>query len=349
MRALSGTVVVGERKLSQATIGLVKAACHRADAACVTWPVKGSPPALEEGPGLLVAGLAAAEWQISREALDMMAAYPGLPLLLLPTDPLVRHTLSVQDGRVHLVSPPHGVPRIHARVRALLGDQRSGARRRTHDTVPMGFQSLGNRVGNHESERSRWWVGVAACAAKSAATPIPALPYVFELAASGLTTIVALAGLDAEEPLRLDNELIERVVRQLRAEEPDEDKEGALRELLPAAHGVIHLAPGASEWLLYWPMRGAPLAMLSPMRLPNVFHFDGQLAGASRLLRHRAASGDLVVGLSRPLMDAGGGDLLRSAAARASMQSGGSILLKALDEALRAGSEPATAVLAEAL
>lgn len=341
------TVVLAGKRLSSAATTHVMAAAQRAEATCATWTGKGPLPAIEDAPGVLVAGLAAGERRIPREALDMMAAFPGLPLLLLSTDPLVRHSVSIQEGRVHLMSPPHVEAKIFARMRALLADQRPVAHRRA-DTAPMGFQAVGSRVIVHESERSRWWVGTLGCLGKRQSPGIASIPYLFEQAAAGLTVLVPFRP-EVSSDVKVEGGDVERVMKRMRLAESDEAKVDGLREVVPAGHGVMHLSPSAGEWLFYWPSSTHPLALMSPLRLPPRFLFEQQLREGSPLLRIAAASGDVAVGMSREVLAQDGRDVLEGGAAGAAMETGGAALLRAMDATLRESPEAMSAAIVEVL
>ncbi len=333
----SGTVIVHGQKLNAAAQTYVQQACARADAHCVVWPARGTPPIPPSGPTLLIAGLSAGDRQIPRETLELMTAFSGAPLLLLSQEPLVRPSISLDSGRIQLVSPPHVEGSLYPRIRALLSDQRPAPRFRVHDTSPMGFSALGNRVVLHESERARFWVGGIACVGNKSTKDLPPLPYLFEQSAAGITAIIPTS---PEAAPHLNGAKVDQVAQNIRIEEPLEMKLAALKELLPSGHGIVHFSSRVSEWLFYWPEGGAELTLLSPLRLPNVFHFGAQLIQAGSLLKIPAAAGDVVVGMSRPPSSHACREVIGGASALGSVAMSGRSLLKLFDEALRATPVP---------
>src|SRR5262245_15044422 len=142
---------------------LVTEACEHARVGIGFWDASGP----REGtavPSLILAALPAGERTIPAEVADAVdAGFPAAPLLLLCDEPLVRPTVSLQQGRVTLLGHPLTREKISGRIRTALvrGDDRS----RGGET--------GIRVREYRGRE--WWAAVVARGRSGAAPSASAL------------------------------------------------------------------------------------------------------------------------------------------------------------------------------
>ncbi|MBK6694672.1 MAG: hypothetical protein IPG50_21045 [Myxococcales bacterium] len=337
------TVVVASHRMPESLLGDIVGACEAAGVRRFLWTgdataapatqlvswlaATGAPP-----PALLVAWLAAGERRVPDDIVELMTrSMPTISLLLLCEEPLVRPTVTIQSGRVTLLSPPLSAGRIAARIRAL-----------TANTVSATGSLLGagpadarhGPVRTSERQHANGWVGAMTCGGD---TPSDSLPLVVQGTTEGLT---ALLRVDPGAPLLVDAEAA-RVADAMRREEPDDEKERKLRDMLGGSYAALHLAPDGEDWIVYWPAGPeVPLRILSPMRLPNAYNLSNAFGKTgSLMMRFGAASGDVVVALTGA---SGAEDDIAKAVAE-----GGPAVLDLLTGRLRQGPRKVSGIVAE--
>ncbi len=342
------TVVVASHRAPEALLGEIVAACEKANVRRFLWTgdasgsgspatqlvswlaATGAPP-----PALLVAWLAAGERRVPDDIVELMTrSMPTISLLLLCEEPLVRPAVTIQSGRVTLLSPPLSTGRIAARIRALSANAAASMSLLGGNPTDARFGPVRTR----ERQHSNGWVGAMSCSGSaSAPQSSDALPLIVQGVNEGLTVI-----------LRVDNGAAPmseadaaRVAEAMRREEPDENKERALRDMLGGSYGVCYLTPDGEDWIFYWPGGpDLPLKILSPMRLPNHYNLARALGrSGSLMMRVGAASGDVVVALSGA---SGAEDDLHAA-----LTEGGPAVLDILTGRLREGPRNLAGVVAE--
>lgn len=338
------TVVVASHRMPEALLGDIVNACEKAnvrrflwtgDAAgsgspatqLVSWlAATGAPP-----PALLIAWLAAGERRVPDDIVELMTrSMPTISLLLLCEEPLVRPSVTIQSGRVTLLSAPLNTGRIASRIRALTANSVSA----TGSLVGTGRGDvMMGPVRTRERQHANGWVGAVACSGDGA----EGMPLVLQGMNEGLTALVRI---DPGAPAMGEAEAT-RIADAMRREEPDEDKERALRDLLGGGYGVLHLAPDGEDWIFYWPAGPeVPLKILSPMRLPNSYNLSRALGrSGSLMMRVPAASGDVVVALSN---QSGADEELSGA-----LGEGGPAILDILTGNLQGNVKNVTGVIAE--
>jgi hypothetical protein len=161
-------VLVATHRLEPSRAADVGSACRRAGAEPVEWqPSAGDPPGV---PALVIAGLRPGERRIPPDLVTLATqTRPGLRLLLLCAEPLIRPTLTLQGGQITLLGPPFTAERVYSRVRVLLAD------------------------GEREHLRDHWWLA-------------PLGASVSQSHATGMTAVLAEGGvkpIDESEATRL--------------------------------------------------------------------------------------------------------------------------------------------------
>jgi len=317
-------------RVRDALVPVVIRAIEDARARPVVWSADGRPAEAAE---LLVSVLAPGERRLPADAVVAMTEDPGLRLLLLCTDELIRPSVTIADGRVVLLGPPLTEQRIAARLRIQLAELRGGVAR-----APA--LSLDGRVRVASAEGSSpqaYFALVGACARED--SPDALLPVAQPLPAGLAFTLQTGAGLDASRRARLA-ELLGR-------DEANEQKGRALLELVGLEAAVVHLSP-SRDWLVHWPNPAAGLFLTAPLRLPPAWRLGA--GRATCLVQHAAASGDVLLAVW------GGGWTLRPDATMKedlaelaeAATAGGPRVLDALVERLKGASmESASALVLE--
>jgi hypothetical protein len=229
---------------------------------------------------IIVAELRPGERQIPDAVVELVQATRNAPLLLLCSEPLVRPTTTVQNGRVTLLGPPVAVGRIYSHLHMLLNDC---TRRKERETIPIP-SAVGDSLEVVERQTALWWFGAVGCEPQS-------LPH------GKLFTIEGQDGIGA-----------------VLSREPS--SEFVLRDALSSAKGnvdamvgtceragveaFIHLSRSAKEWTAYWSGQQASVALHSAMRVPPVWC----AREGSGMLKIPAFAGDTAVATSGPLLPA---------------------------------------------
>jgi hypothetical protein len=272
--------------------------------------------------GVLPRGMRRIPGELAALACDQL---PGLPLVLLADEPLVRPLVSLQEGRVTLIEATLSASRLASCVRALLADTLGARGERGRWRPVLAADARPGAIERCEFRAGPCWLGALACRGPSGVMP-RAVPW---LCATDELSIV-LAPADAP---------------------PAEDEAGPLAALglgegASAAETSVRLdcrqEPG--HWLLKGPGPQGALGLFSRLRLPSWSDLGRRDAPAGRAeLRHRiaAASGDLVVALAT------GSRWADAAAARQELDVGGPDLLDLYEAELRRTPAPFACLLVE--
>lgn len=278
-------MLVAERQVSPQLQAVVQKACELARIRAVGWHGE-SNLAVGSRPALVISALPAGERMIGDELVRLMTrVQPGMSLLMLCSDELIRPTVSLQGGRVTLLGPPLTEERVAARLRILLADKRSES---SVDTMPYGVVEPGTHVFVHEQSTQRAYFAVASTGATepvSANTFAPLLDVTDER----VSALLSVSGL-------VDDALMGKAVAVVLSEDRDEEKEKSLLTRLGPDGALVNFS--GNDWSFYWPAPSSGLFLASSLRLPQVWSFAHSLGrtGAS-FLRAQAASGDVLVAL----------------------------------------------------
>ncbi len=276
----------------------VQDACSKARARYVPWTGEVGLPTLRKTPSVLVTGLRVGERRIPDDVLDLATnAYPDLSLLVLCREPLLRPTMSLNNGRITLVSPPLTSPRVASALRSLLSDRSVGYA--STDTAP-GLVGGRAPVAVRRYRRADCWVGALASGVAEGAPS--RLPLVRHTRTDGLTVLLPRPGVTAEP-------MLEAVATSLRHDKNEVDRTRLLEEILGDCVAAIHLNASADEWTVYWPHVDWPLVLASPLRLPNVWNMSRTIERSGKTcLRVHAAHCDVFAALTGRLPDPSAND-----------------------------------------
>jgi hypothetical protein len=324
-------LVVGET-MDGGTLQAIGDACTRAHARVWVW---GTEAQSEAWPSVVVAALPAGSRQIPDKIIDIAdRRFPGTQLLLLCDEPLVRPSLTLQQGRITLVEPPATVERVTSRLRLLLArDPREPA-----EPPPSTGPVIPGLLHCHEYRRPSWWAGELVCHGPSGEPPVR--PWLrFE---QGLTAILVPRDQGTSEAQ------IERATELVRQEHGSSDIEAALEQTLGSNTGLIHLVDSVQSWLIYWPCHHRPLWLFSPLRLPR--WSDLSQASGAALWRLPAVAGDVIAAMSSRSYFGSTGSLrsfLPPTEVSSAMLDGGPALLELFEAQLSAAPKPFSCLLAE--
>lgn len=289
-------------------------------------------------PTILFAGLPPGERRIPRELLDWAGRYPNAPIVLGATEPLVRPCVVLEEGRVSMLGAPISEALLARRLRAILADRSTSARKKRQDTLPAGFRGARSRMISQESERTRFWVGaIGAADIESTIVDLP-IPIVHQQHDMGVTVIVPLTD---KTPVPA-TDIAERIARAAHLQTWDDTLARFVAHLAGKALGVIHLDASASCWALYWPDASAPLILSSPLRFPSSSRVSDSASWAT-FRRFPASAGDVVVACSATFSARESDSLQTTTTSSADGQS----VLKGLEERLTAAPKYAAAAVVE--
>jgi hypothetical protein len=255
-------VIADTDHLDAAVVAEIGAVCTRASAEVLPWR---SLPTSR--PILVVGALGRGERQIPAPLLEAVNAR-GAALLLISDDPLVRPVVATHGGRVTLIAPSVSRARLRGTIRMLLA--RHGGFAREH-------------LQQHA------WTATFGSGAQT--------PALHQDATGAVTAVFPFnPGWSGAEPLSVEAHQIACAGKAV----PDEERQVQLRELLGSVAGMVHLSRDAREWTLYWPSSSCPVLLCSIHRLPTVCNLAAQ--ADAQVLQLAASPGDVVVGLSAPLL-----------------------------------------------
>lgn len=332
------SVLVATSRLDEAMRRQVAEACEHARVRACFWGAAGPEGSdAPQNPSLLIAALPAGQRAIPEEV-NVLATqtFQSLPLLLLCGEPLVRHSVTLQGGRVTLLGQPLTRERISARIRtAVTGPGASG---------PESALGQGGRNGvrAHELRGREWWAAALVCDPQRAeGGPVgDALPSLTKLGRHGIAGLVPL---DLASPLPAA--ILRQAAQDLAAGLPTDRAAATLETQVGAAAAAAWFSPASGQWSLFAPRPELELWLVSPLRLPNLWRVSP--AGAASSWRFLpAASGDVLF-----LATGGLRALVRDAAARAELaraaEGGGPGLLDHLETVLSTRPEAASALVVE--
>lgn len=271
-------VALNGERLPDELRAVVEEACRATHLRVVPWTA-GSPMAR---PLLVISALAPGERRIDEPLVQLTThEHPGLPLLLLCVDELVRPTVSLHQGRVTLLGYPLTAERVGARLRILLADHRGDS---SSGTLRFGVGHPKALVHDQSTPRVYW--GFVAAGGENPAEWAPLV----DVAHDGQLSVLLNTG----APLAADHQ--QRARQALSKEGPDPQKESALQQAVGASAALVHLSD--NEWLVHWPFPQFGLQLFSAARLPSAWSFSNALGRTENtLLRADAATEDVLVGL----------------------------------------------------
>jgi hypothetical protein len=221
---------------------------------------------------LLVAALPSGQRVIPEDIATLATQeFQAVPLLLLCGEPLVRHSVSLQGGRVTLLGPPLTREKISARIRtAVAGDN--------------GHVVTEDRLVQVREVRGReWWAGAIA-------RETDLLPTLCKLGRHGVAGVVPL---HAHNPVSATAR--QDAAMSLASGLPVDRAAAGLEAAVGQGAAAVWYSPPTGQWALYAPRPEVEVWLHSPLRLPSFWRF-GPEAGDDRPWRMLpAASGDVVL------------------------------------------------------
>ena len=332
-------MLVAKHHVGEALSPVVQKACDLAHIQSVAWSGKPELPAGAR-PALVISMLPSGERVIAEDLVGLMTrVQPGLPLLMLCSDELVRPTVSLQNGRVTLLGPPHTEERVAARLRILLADRRHDS---SVGTLNYGIGAGDPRVFVNEQSTKRAYFAIASSRGNEPAgaeTFAPVLDLADDRGMSALLTVSNV----------LEAELIKQAIGVVLSDDRDDEKERTLLSCVGPSGALVHLSP-TNDWIFHWPDPTAGLFLVSPMRLPPVWSFASALGRTgTTFLRTAGAAGDVLVALwGVPWATADGPSAKTEAAALLEESlDGGPQVLDLLVERLKHSEAPASGLVVE--
>jgi hypothetical protein len=283
------TVVAAHRFAEPVATDLAEA-CARARCHYVVWNSEEHETAKLPA-SLLIAELPSGQRRVPGSVLKLATrVFPGIPVVLLSNDPLVRPAVSLSGGRLTLIQLPIDVDRLATRLRILLADQRRTADNRN---LFQGATDPNDPVLTRDQLSSNCWIARIGCrGAADAATTDSDFPTLHHDASDGLVGVIGAPAPSAPE-------WINQVVDGVRSVRDDDQRESLLASTLSENRAMVHLSPSSDGWTFYWPHAEWPLWIYSPLRLPNWWDLSATIASTERrMLSLPAYAGDMVIALS---------------------------------------------------
>jgi len=328
-------VLVATHRIDAELLPDVQDACVKAHVRYVPWSGEVGMRELRKTPAVLVTGLRVGERRIPEDVLDLATnSYPDLSLLVLCREPLLRPTMSLNNGRVTLVSPPLTSPRVASVLRSLLSDRHLGYASTDTATGHLGPKSP---VNVRRYRRAHYWAGVIASG--GAEGVVAKLPLVRQTKTEGLTVVLPRPG--SAPDLQIN-----AIAAGFTRDRSGADRATSLEQALGEHGAALHLSPGADEWTLYWPHKSWPLLLSSPLRLPNAWNLCKSMEQTSKTLyRFHASHCDMIAALTSfpaaptaptagDASDAGA-NAFSAAALMPALGEGGAALLELLEQKTR--------------
>ncbi|HVR61306.1 MAG TPA: hypothetical protein VMU50_05370 [Polyangia bacterium] len=330
------TVVVAPRLMDPMLLQMTREACALAGADCHDWAAPARLDALTGSAALALGVLPAGARRIPGDlAAVVTEQLPGLPLLLVAEEPLVRPVISMQDGRVTLLEAPSSAARLASCLRALLAeatpspaDQSGWWRAVDPGAVAVAGAATATSpttVARREYRKGRCWIGVLERggagerrAADPAAEPGPA---------AWLRTSAAVAAVITTSP---------------GAPPPEADDQAGAPLMIQ-----LDVSAERSDWILRPPRAGGALVLFSAQRFPAFSDLGRPSASNDNGVRRlAAAAGDIVVALMPGDVVPDLGDVLAALGTEAGAS--GAPLLDALEPRVRDAAGPSCCVVIEA-
>jgi len=269
------TVLVLPEGMDQSLQDTALEACRQAQ---VRSRLLGSDDGDAQPPALLLAGLPRGERKIPAEVSTLMAhAYRGVPLLLLCDEPLVRPSITLQNGRVSLLGDPLSTDRISNRIRtALVSREPSGrsASGEEHTPSPLRVREYRGR---------EWWAGAVGRQASEDETD--AFPGICRPGRHGILGLVALDAkgvLTGSESGALAESISSLVPEQGQA---------VIEQRLGLGAAAAWYVASVEGWSVYLP-RDTHCWLFSWSRLPHQWRITAPAGGWRRLA---AGAGDVLL------------------------------------------------------
>lgn len=267
------TVLVSTSGLDLALRGEVAEACAHARVSAVFCnPAGGDGGSRPTNPALLIAPLPAGQRLVPEDVAALASLeYQAAPLLLLCAEPLVRHSVTLQGGRVTLLGSP-------------LTREKIGARIRTAIAAAAGAASLrsGRLLQLRELSGREWWAGGVA---RTAAV----VPLLSKLGRQGVAGFVST---DGETPIPAP--AAQDAAFLLTSGVPVERAAVSLGSTLAGDAVAAWFSPAAGRWALHVPGLDGEVWLLSPLRLPGAWRFERREGGRTEHVL-AAASGDIML------------------------------------------------------
>lgn len=270
------------------------------------------PDASSPRPALLAAVLPAGERSLASELVEQLDAHADLCLLLLCEEPLVRPTLSIQQGRIVLLDAPLTASRIEARLRLLLTARcaESSGQWLQAEASP---EAAAGAITQQRLRTSSCWFAVftgaapARCrGARWSSHRRHGLSWALSEAAPDAAAAAAWL---ASPPSSADDLQLER----------------DLRAMFGLDAAFVQLDPSARQWWFSLPGEGSMLRVYSHQRLPRAWNAGrAPLSCNTRHFRLAAAPGDVVCVTTTALLGQ------ESTLARSALDGGGPALLQTL-------------------
>ena len=273
------TVVLAEQRMTPELVQMAHEACARAGVDVHAWNEAGRVDGLMGRAAMAIGVLAAGARQIPSDLAGLVTdQLPGLPLLLLAEEPLVRPVVSLRDGLVTLVEPPLSTARLAGCVRALLAGGPPDPPEHTGWWPAIEAPDLSAPIQRREYRVGACWIGVLEGRGTKEAAPVTG-------PAAWLRTVPGLAaGISLDDPPK--------------STVPGHRGPWTGAHDLGAAAVVAHLETVGErlDWTFRTPAAGGALGLFSAQRLPAFTDFGRPRGrGESGPQRLTAAAGDIAV------------------------------------------------------
>ncbi len=324
-------VLLCAHRLPEAQLAEVKAAVVASRAAPSVWS-GGQALGAPAGTRLVIAGLEPGERRVPDDLVELLTQrLPDAKLLLLSREPMVRHCISVQGGRVMLLAPPLSAQILSSRIRMIL------AAERLEDAASFteGPDMRRELAGPH------FWVGTVGRAAPGGARAQPVLSLG---EAEGITAI-----LPTVPDLRLLDEELTQIRDVLRRSDAEPEPRALLEAVGPRA-GILQLNAAGDDLFCYWPDPGLPLYIHSFQRLPELFALSRTVEQTGQpLFRLAVSPGDILIACTGPQWSSqpGAGLAVERAALDAALAAGGPAVASVLAQSFEEGDLTSTALVVE--
>jgi hypothetical protein len=266
------TVVLAEPRMDAALMQVAREACLRAGTACHPWNAGVRLDGLAGRAALAIGVLPAGARQIPGDLAGLITdQIPGLPLLLLAEEALVRPIVSLQDGLVTLMEPPASAARLTSCVRALLAGSPPPVAEQAGWWPAVAQWRRSAPIERREYRVGSCWIGVLE--SQGAPDPAAMAPVAWLRTAPGISAIITAS--------------------KERPSSSGADLGGA------AAVVQLEITGDRSDWLFLAPPAAAAVGLFSSQRLPAFTDFGRSSAqGEIGYRRLAAAAGDIAVALA---------------------------------------------------
>lgn len=265
-------IIVAEQQLDSAVAQAVREACVAAGADHHAWTPTDRIDALAGQAALAIGSIAPGSRSIPGDLASLVTdQLPGLPLLLLAQEALVRPVVTLHEGLVTLIDPAPVAARLASCIRALLADNPPAA-----TAIGAWWPALGVPRGAAAPRRREYRVGASWIGVLDGLREVPgtdAAPAVWLRTGAGVSAVITTS-------------------REVPAPETG-DLGGAV------AFVQLEATEARLDWFFLVPHGGAAMALFSAQRFPP-FTDLGRLRaqGAVGSRRLAAAPGDLAVAVA---------------------------------------------------